>query len=108
MIIIKGYRWTFLDILLAALAVCLWPYFVFTGIYKAGISLGSLSGGVWVLGIALFFFLYQFPIFGGRVEGKKIISRGPHIEIHPKILKNFFIFFIISGGLSLIGIFAGI
>ena len=120
MFIYKGYRWTVLDVLIAVGIVALFGYFAINELAKLGISLASIAGLIWGFGTLIFIILYPFPIFGGSVEGEKlmeenrrltkeefktVLGRGYHSKMSHKTIKLFAIFFVVSGGLTLLGIF---
>lgn len=120
MIVIKGYRWTVWDILIAISFVAVLGYFALIEISKYGISLASICGSIWLLGTMLFILLYPFPIFGGSVEGEKllrenkiltgeqakdVLGRGYHSKISKKVIKNFVLFFTVFGILTMLGVY---
>ncbi|HJX11412.1 MAG TPA: hypothetical protein VJ733_13075 [Candidatus Binatia bacterium] len=119
----KGYRWTVLDVLSAVAVVAVLGYLAVSELVKLGISLASVAGIIWGFGTLLFMFLYPFPIYGRSVEGEKIMEealkerraltrlefetiwgRGYRSKINPKTVKLFVVFFVLSGGLTLLGI----
>ena len=119
MLSFKGYRWTALDILIAIGVAALLGALAVNELVKLGISLTSVAGVVWGFGTLLFILLYPFPIFGGSVEGEKLKKANrplTHEELRvvlglrhftkmsPRTTKLFVSFFVISGGLTLLGI----
>jgi|GEM_PF-3861927 len=123
MFIYKGYRWTFIDLVLAASIASIFLYFAIDMVIKEGVSLASIAGVIWGFGTLIFFMLYPFPIFGGPVEGerllkekeiitkeefKKVLGRSNFSDMPNKTIKIFLLFFLISGGLTLVGLFANI
>ena len=118
---IGKYYWTELDIL-SAVGIAL--FLVWTGykiLERSGITLASVSGSIWGLGTVGFFLLYQFPMFGRSIEAqglidqrkdnytrkdaKIILEQRRHKALPKATLKLFFVFFFVSGGLALVGIF---
>ena len=128
MIVFKGYRWTFLDLVFFISVIIMCAYFAIDIIFKEGLSLNILAGVIWGFGTISFILLYQFPIFGDSIEGDKllkrklnednakltsqevkiVLGRTNHSDISPKTLKYFIIFFVFSGLLTLLGFFVGI
>ncbi len=123
MFIYKGYRWTAWDVIIAVSTVALLGYAAAIEIAKHGISLASVVGSIWVIGSLAFVFLYQLPIFGGSVQGEKllkekkvltseeakiVVGRGFYKKMSPKTIKLFAIFFLVSGVLTVVGIVADI
>ena len=119
MLSFNGYRWTAFDILVAIGVAALLGYFAVNELIKLGISLASVAGAVWGFGTLLFILLYPFPIFGDSVEGEKlkksnkpltheelrVVSGLRHFtKMSPRTIKLFVVFFVISGGLTLLGI----
>ena len=91
-------------------------------LFREGISLATVAGVVWGFGTLGFFMLHQFPIFGGSVEAENLMSQGKAYytqadaktilsqggfrkPISRPTLIKFILFFILSGGLALVGIF---
>ncbi len=74
MFIYNGYRWTALDIFIAVGIISLFGYFAIDEVPRLGISLASVSGLIWGFGTLLFFILYPLPLFGGSVDGEKLIK----------------------------------
>jgi len=119
--IYKGYRWTAWDVIIAVSTVALLGYAAVIEITKHGISLASVAGSIWVISSLAFIFLCQLPIFGGSVQGEKllkekkvltseeariVVDRGFFKEISPKTIKLFAIFFLVSGVLTVVGVVA--
>lgn len=119
MLSFNGYRWTAFDILVAIGVAALLGYFAVNELMKLGISLASVAGVVWGFGTLLFILLCPFPIFGGSVEGDKlkkanrplaheelrvVLGLRHFTKISPRTTKLFVAFFVISGGLTLLGI----
>lgn len=117
----NGYYWTLLDI---AVAIAILVFMVFISakiLINTGISLASIAGTIWGVGILSFMFLYQLPIFGSSFKAQELLDEKRkkytsdearimledrrRIAIEPKTLKRFILFFFISGGLTLVGIF---
>jgi hypothetical protein len=116
---LNGYRWTAFDILIAISVVAVLGYFAVSELAKLGISLASVAGVIWGFGTLLFICLYPLPIFGGSVEGenlkkenrpltqeelRKVTGLRHFTNISPRTVKLFVSFFMISGGLTLLGI----
>lgn len=119
MLTLNGYRWTVFDVLLAIGVVTSLGYLAVNELMQHGISLASVSGVVWGFGTILFILLYPFPIFGSSIETEKLkAANGPltreevrtvlglrHFsKMSPKTIKVFVLFFVLSGGLALVGI----
>ncbi len=117
----NGYYWTFLDI---ASAIAIFVLMIFIGIKvltAAGISLASIAGTICGLGALGFMFLYQLPILGNSFKAQELIDKNKEKytreeariiledrrrkDIEPETLKRFVLFFCISGGLALVGVF---
>ena len=115
------YTWTEFDIL-SAMAVAL--FLIWAGyriLESSGISLASVCGSIWGLGTIGFFLLYQFPLFGRSIKAQELISQRKdkytrreakiiledrrHKPLPKQTLKIFIVFFFVSGGLALVGIF---
>ncbi len=105
-----------------AIVILLFMVFICAKILiNTGISLASIAGTIWGVGILGFMFLYQLPIFGSSFKAHELLDKKQNkytseevrimledrrrIAIEPKTLKRFILFFCISGGLALVGIF---
>jgi len=115
----NGYRWTVLDVLVAIGIVALLGYFAVSELAELGISLASVAGIVWGFGTLLFILIYPLPIFGSSIEGenlrkesrpltqeeiRKVLGLRHFTKMSPRTIKLFVSFFVVSGGLTLIGI----
>ena len=117
----NGYYWTILDIITALLVIVFLLYVFFTVLNDEGISVATVAGAIWGVGILGFMFLYQLPIFGNSIKAQELLDEGKeeytpeevkiifedrrHKKIEPKVLKRSILFFCISGGITLVGIF---
>lgn len=117
----NGYYWTIIDILMVLVVVIGLIVFGVKLLSNAGVSLASVAGTIWGMGVLGFLFLYQLPIFGDSFEAQDLMDQKKqiytkeeikiimddrrHKKIEPKTLKWFVIFFCVSGGLALVGIF---
>jgi hypothetical protein len=87
---------------------------------QEGFSLASIAGSIWGAGTLAFIFIYPLPIFGGSIEGERLLKekeklteeemkivmgRGNNSKIAPETVKAFFIFFIVTGVLCLVGVY---
>jgi hypothetical protein len=119
MFVFNGYRWTTVDLLLA-LAIAFGDiYFAMQTITNAGVSLASIAGSVWGYGTLMFIVIYQFPILGQSVEAERLknkkeltrdevrilFQRRDNSPMNENTIKYFFLFFFLSGGLALAGLF---
>lgn len=121
MIIFNGYRWTLFDIIAAIAVISISAYLGIKNILVNGLSLFIVAGSIWGFGTLAFILLYPLPISGGSIEGEKILEEKEILTpeeakivwdsdnkfkspITPKTIKRFFLFFIISGGVALIGL----
>jgi len=84
-----------------------------------GLSVSSVAGTIWVIGVYMFIFLYPLPKYGKFIKGQELLKerpartraevelikgRGTHSAIPRNTLKWFIAFFCISGGVTLVGI----
>jgi hypothetical protein len=119
MFVFNGYRWTTVDLLLALVIAFGNIYFAMQTITKAGVSLASIAGSVWGYGTLMFIVIYQFPILGQSVEAERLknkkeltrdevrilFQRRDNSPMNENTIKYFFLFFFLSGGLALAGLF---
>jgi len=117
--VFNGYRWTIVDLLLALVIAFGGIYFATQTIAKEGVSLTSIAGSVWGYGTLMFIFIYQLPIFGQSVEAERLknkkeltreevrvlFQRRDNSPMNKNTIKYFFLFFFLSGGLALVGLF---
>lgn len=119
MLTFNGYRWTAFDVFIAIGVATVLGYFAVNELMKLGISLASVAGSIWGFGTLLFICLYPLPIFGGSIEGeelkkanrpltqeelRKVLGLRHFSKMGPRTIKLFVSFFVLSGGLTLIGI----
>ena len=114
MFVCKGYRWTFIDVLLVIIVVYLFGDLGINTVKELGVSLASVAGAILGFGTLIFIFVYPFPLFGGSVKAEKlhqsmmpkktitqdevkiIFERRDRIPMDPKTIKAFFLFFFVS------------
>ncbi|MEJ2040772.1 MAG: hypothetical protein P8X55_17855 [Desulfosarcinaceae bacterium] len=121
MIIYNGYHWTLFDLVALIAVVCLSAGLGITNIMVNGLSLSNVAGSIWGSGTLAFILIYPLPISGRSIEGEKLLKEKEVLtpqeakmiwdsgnrfksKIAPKTIKRFFLFFIISGGFTLIGL----
>jgi hypothetical protein len=119
MFVFNGYRWTIVDLLLALVIAFGNIYFAMQTITKAGVSLASIAGSVWGYGTLMFIFIYQLPVLGQSMEAERLANkkeltrdevrilfqRRDNSPMNENTVKYFFVFFFLSGGLALAGLF---
>ena len=119
MLVIKGYRWLLIDIVIALLVISFFSYQGVKLALREGLSLYSVSSSILLFVSSILLFLSQLPIFGDSVESEKLLNEKKVFTreeaktiIGPGLLRNkiskfamfsYLIFFTLFASLAILG-----